>query len=125
MKLNEQITEQRKPFVKGPARTPIRERFWTKVDKSGECWLWLGAKRSSGYGKINAGGITGGKVSAHRLSYIMSFGPIPDGLCVCHKCDTPTCVKPDHLFLGTHADNMRDMAVKGRRKATRHQLQTA
>ncbi len=115
-------TFERKPHIKGPPRIPAEERFWRKVAKGtdGECWLWNGAKRASGYGKLNAGGINGGKITAHRFSYILHHGsPIPEGMEICHKCDTPACVNPSHLFLGTHQDNMTDMAIKGRRKATR------
>lgn len=74
------------------------------------CWLWLGHVPTK-YGTMSVGGKS---VRAHRLSFEMHKGPIPDGLYVCHTCDVPTCVNPDHLFLGTHLENMQDMARKGR-----------
>jgi hypothetical protein len=72
------------------------------------CWFWNGTL-SNGYGKM-------GRQLAHRLSWEAFNGPIPDGLFVLHKCDTPPCVNPDHLFLGTHGDNVRDCLAKGRHK---------
>lgn len=87
-------------------------RFWEKVEKSPGCWEWK-ANRCNGYGRI---GLTRkrGYVFAHRLSYELHFGSIPDGLKVLHRCDNPGCVRPDHLFLGTMGDNNRDRAQKGR-----------
>jgi hypothetical protein len=90
----------------------MRERFWSKVDCSGECWLWTGATS----GRNNYGYFGYGKRvrRAHRVAFEMERGPIPNGLIVCHACDTPKCVRPSHLFLGTPADNTRDMVQKGR-----------
>lgn len=103
-------------------------KFLSRVDKGGPlpahcpelgpCWLWTGGKGGNGYGYLAVDGKT---VSAHRVSYEMHNGPIPDddsyhGMCVCHKCDTPLCVRPDHLFLGTIKDNADDMLAKGRHK---------
>lgn len=94
-------------------RTPISERFWQKVKKTDGCWLWIGSRDTNGYGRIGTGGKTG-LASAHRVSYELTNGQIPDGLHVLHSCDNPSCVRPDHLSLGTHTDNMRDMWAKQR-----------
>ncbi len=91
---------------------PVSERFWAKVDTSGECWLWTACTKRDGYGRI----WHRGKVAiAHRVAWELERGPIPEGLFVCHHCDNHRCVRPDHLFLGTQADNLQDMTAKGRR----------
>lgn len=84
--------------------------FWEKVDKSGDCWLWTAARNKKGYGVAWDGDRT---QKAHRVSFFLAHGYMPT-LCVLHKCDVPHCVNPDHLFLGTRADNNRDMTRKGR-----------
>lgn len=81
------------------------------IEKTDGCWLWTGSRTSDGYGGIR---VCGKSVGAHRVAYELFVAPIPDGLHVLHRCDTPNCVRPEHLFLGTHADNMSDMATKGR-----------
>lgn len=93
------------------------ERFWKHVNKTDDCWLWTGA---IGTGRRYGSMYIGTKGSrqyygvSHRFSYILHKGEIPNGLHVMHKCDVPLCVNPNHLTLGTHADNMRDMKMKGR-----------
>jgi hypothetical protein len=91
-----------------------QERFWLRVDVRGpdDCWLWKGAPyANNGYGAFK---VSGKRFLAHRLAWEFMRGPIPYNLFICHHCDNPLCVNPAHLFLGTHADNMRDMRTKGR-----------
>ena len=82
--------------------------FWTRVDKSGECWLWTGAKFRQGYGMLSIGGQTR---YAHRVAYEITVGPIPAGFVVMHSCDRKLCVRPSHLSLGTPQENARDAAA--------------
>lgn len=78
------------------------------------CWVWRGGLEADGYGRFPD---AGGWRRAHRVAWELYYGPIPEGLCVCHRCDNPACVRPDHLFLGTHRDNIRDRDSKGRAAA--------
>lgn len=94
-------------------RGKLENRFWKKVIKSpdGGCWTWHGTGDRDGYGHIGVGGKTR---LAHRVSWQLHYGNIPDGLFVLHHCDNPSCINPTHLFLGTAKDNMRDMVNKDR-----------
>lgn len=95
---------------------PLIERFISRVTKAGDCWVWCGSKAPGGYGQLSVGG----KLQrANRVSWRLFRGEIPKGLHVLHRCDNPPCVNPEHLFLGTHGDNVRDMFSKGRGKFTR------
>lgn len=93
----------------------LEERFWEKVDKKldDECWNWLAFLNEDGYGKFRIRK-NEAMIGAHRASWIIHFGEIPEGLQVLHHCDNPACVNPKHLFLGTHLDNMEDRTRKGR-----------
>lgn len=94
------------------------EKFWQCVDKAGpilspelgQCWLWVGCMAANGYGRKRWEGKT---QMAHRVSYLLNYGK-PRKPCICHKCDNPQCVRPDHLFEGTHSENTRDAMAKGR-----------
>jgi hypothetical protein len=82
------------------------------LDSTDECWLWTGCRLQNGYGQLT---VNYRRISAHRFAWELAYGrPIPDGMWVLHHCDTPLCVRPSHLFLGTHADNTLDMVKKGR-----------
>ncbi len=92
---------------------PPQDRFWAKVNKTADCWIWSGGCYEDGYGNFL---YMGKSIGAHRYSWIYHYGEIPQGLQVLHKCDCPSCVNPQHLFLGTHKDNMKDMISKGRQQ---------
>ena len=90
----------------------VAERLWAKTQPQGDCLVWIGA-RSRGYGHIS---VQTKMRLVHRVAYELAYGAIPDGLDVLHTCDNPSCVNPDHLRVGTHTDNMRDMQNKGRNR---------
>jgi hypothetical protein len=100
------------------AESPQEEfsRFWSKVNMGPECWDWTGAMGPYGYGTFWDAGKRQGKRTkrAHRVAWVHVYGDIPKGLLICHRCDNRRCVRPDHLFLGTHRDNTEDMVAKGR-----------
>ena len=116
--------------TKGPPlgyiKIPLRDRFWAKVPKlpPDSCWEWLGMRclqTKHAYGTLK---VNNRRRLAHRLMWELTHGPIPTGLAVCHTCDNPPCVNPDHLFLGTNMDNIEDMMRKGRgagQQGTRYQ----
>ncbi len=89
----------------------VDERFWSKVKKAKGCWLWTGAPLADGYGGF---GFEGKSVRAHRMAAVLTGTKIPAGMHVLHKCDTPLCVRPSHLYVGTQADNSRDRVDRGR-----------
>lgn len=89
----------------------VSRRFWRRVDKSGDCWIWTGATMKNGYGIC---GFNHGTSLVHRVSYQLEHGPIPDGMQVLHRCDVRNCVRPSHLFIGTNNDNRADSVFKGR-----------
>jgi hypothetical protein len=108
--------------TKGYVQRPVEQRFWEKVDKAGAipagapkigpCWLWVGIRHPRHHHGRIAMAARGGTMYAHRVSWELHFGPIAEGMDVCHRCDNPPCVNPAHLFLATHVDKVRDMQLK-------------
>lgn len=95
----------------GKVTRSLSDRFWEKVTKTDGCWLWTANMNKKGYGRL---WLNGRNEFAQRVSWYLHFGKRDEALLVLHKCDTPSCVNPDHLFLGTNADNMLDKRLKGR-----------
>jgi len=97
-----------------PASGPLEVRFWARVDRGGpdDCWPWTATMLASGYGWVHAPEV--GEERAHRVAWVLTIGPIPEGQVACHRCDNPPCCNPGHLFLGTQAANVADRDEKGR-----------
>lgn len=95
-----------------PRRIPPADRLLKHSQQQGDCILWTGSKSRDGYGVMRIG--RNGQFRVHRVAFELNHGPIPDGMHVCHQCDTPLCINPKHLFLGTPKDNMIDKVHKGR-----------
>lgn len=98
----------------GLGPTPVEPRFWSRVQKTDTCWLWTGHIEVGGYGSMHCGGARGRSYRAHRLSWELHFGAIPEGMMVCHTCDVRRCVNPEHFFLGDAAANLHDAMSKAR-----------
>lgn len=105
---------RREPLTRQMLGGTIPERFHSKVavGSSDECWEWTACVKSNGYGEMVLW--RGRGEAAHRIAWVLEFGDIPAGMCICHECDNKTCCNPSHMFLGTHKDNMEDMVSKGR-----------
>jgi len=99
-------------------RGTLEERFWRKVQKTEHdlCWIWSGSKNKKGYGRLGSGGKKQKYYLAHRVSYTINKGEIPEGLYVLHSCDNPSCVNPNHLRVGTGSENIKEAYDKGRKQ---------
>jgi len=106
-------------LVWGARKRPACDRFWEKVavGNTDSCWPWKASVCPKGYGKFV--GDNGEHTKAHRFAFTIAHGPIPEGQCVCHRCDNPPCCNPTHLFAGTTGDNTRDSVRKGRFVSTK------
>lgn len=105
---------------RGVKPRPVEDRFWEKVNKTDTCWLWTATMNERGYGQLNVRGegeAKGRPRRAHVLSWSFINGPVPAGMLVLHHCDVRACVRPEHLYLGTPADNMADCVKRGRHVA--------
>lgn len=114
--ITQPLTKDQNKFCSRKCRSEFclnhwQDRFWRFVTKTDTCWIWAGAKSDKRYGFFK---IQNKMLKAHRLSYELHKGDIPEGVLVCHSCDNPPCVNPDHLFLGTHKTNAEDRMQKGR-----------
>lgn len=98
------------------ASLALVDRFWSQVDKTGNCWEWTGGRTTDGYGTF---WIAGKAVRAHRFSYDLNVSAIPNGQWILHECDNPACVRPDHLHLGNNLQNMREAMERGRHDSLR------
>jgi len=107
------------PDVRARSRATLRSRldagFWAKTDRSGECWNWTGKRQVLVDGRLGYGRLRrfGRQIYAHRRAYELAIGPIPDRMLVLHSCDNPACIRPEHLHLGTHSDNLREAWARG------------
>lgn len=101
-------------MMKSSTRMSLKSRFEAKFRVTPGCWEWAASKNIRGYGRFRLQGREGKTVMAHRFSYELYAGPIPNGLQILHKCDNPGCVNPDHLWPGTQKENMADKNAKGR-----------
>jgi len=101
-------------------------RFLSLIEKTDTCWHWKGHIGNSRYGRMRIGSTdkVDGREKAHRMSYFIHYGNIPQSMHVCHRCDNTKCVNPKHLFLGTHQDNMKDMMAKGRSRDSQGEKNT-
>lgn len=117
MTLYDKYHRPRKYFYRHQRMRPdISSAFWKNVLKTDSCWLWTGAKSKAGYGQL---GHRKKVLYAHRVSFELHKGVVPKGMVVCHTCDNPQCVNPEHLFVGTHCDNMHDAIDKNRLPGTK------